>query len=156
MTFNQADTEFVLEAGSQLGTTLSAAQVAAKTSTDPAVVALSRDIVGAREHQVEDIARWLRQWGRQGAEFGHDAASHTHEEPAQGLTNATMERLPTLTGPRFDRVFLRALATHLESGSELWRTEATQGADPAATALGRQLARQDSAFARRARSLLAG
>lgn len=154
VSFNKADTEFVLAAGKHLGTSLSAAQIAVMSADDPAVVGLARDIVSARAGQVDRVAGWLRVWGKQGAEFGHDAESGGQDGAVKGLSEKTLQRLSTLTGARFDRVFLAAMAAHLESGADIWRTEVAQGSDPGAVALARQVGQQDAAFARQARALL--
>lgn len=152
--FNTADEAFVLDAGRQLGQTLSAAQLAMTLSSDPDVVSLARDIVQAKGHQVDQVAGWLRAWGTQGADFGHDSAAHGHADSTEGLTDETMQRLQTLHGQRFDAVYLPALATHLEAGAVLWRAEVAKGQHPEALALARRLSTQDAGFADRARALL--
>lgn len=152
--FNKADEAFVLDAGRHLGQTLSAAQLAMTLSSDPDVVSLARDIVQAKGRQVDQVAGWLRAWGKQGADFGHDAAAHGHADSTEGLPDETMQRLQTLQGQRFDAVYLPALANHLGAGAVLWRAELAKGQNPDALTLARRLSTQDAAFADRARSLL--
>jgi uncharacterized protein (DUF305 family) len=151
---NKADTEFVLEAGPRLGRTLTAAQLAQSASSNPAVQGFARDLAAARGPQVDRVASWLRDWGEHGADFGHDAEVPGANEPRHGLSEQTMTKLSTLTGPRFDQVFLSAMVVHLDAGAQVWRAEASHGVNPDAVRLAKQLTTEEAEFARRARGLL--
>ncbi|MEP6666809.1 MAG: DUF305 domain-containing protein [Nocardioidaceae bacterium] len=152
--FNNTDTDFVLAAGQSLGNTLTAAQLAQSTSSNPDVRAFARDLTAAKGAQIDRVASWLRDWGERGAKFGHDAAAAETVEPRNGLSQETMTRLTMLTGPRFDRLFLAAIAVHLDTASKLWEAEASKGINPDAIRLAKQLKTEETEYARRARSLL--
>ncbi len=153
--FNLADTEFVLAAGQHLGRTLTAAQVAETASVNPRVQAFAHDLVELKGRQVDQIAAWLDQWGRQGADFGHDSHVDSAAEPKDGLTDATLGRLATVTGRRFDRLFIAAMTAHLDAGRAIWTAEASDGRNPAATKLARRLVVEEEDLAHRARTVLA-
>jgi len=153
--FNQADTGFVLAAGQHLGRTLTAAQLAQTASDNPRVQAFARDLIQLKRRQVDQVAAWLDQWGRHGADFGHDSHLDSTAEPDDGLTDATLSRLATVTGPRFDSMFLTALTAHLDAGAAIWDAEAATGRNPAATELARRLVVEEADLARRARAVLA-
>lgn len=152
--FNDADVAFVLAAGNRLGQTLTAAKLAEVSSADPAVRRLAQAVVAAKGPQVDRVASWLRSWGKQGADFGHDVTVQDDPDPRGGLTDATMARLPTLTGPQFDQLFLGALAAHLDADEETWAVEARDGTHPAATELAESLMTEERDLARQARALL--
>jgi uncharacterized protein (DUF305 family) len=152
--FNTADTEFVLAAGQHLGRTLTAAQIAQTASESPRVQAFARDLVQLKSSQVDQVAGWLNQWGREGADFAHDSHLESATEAGDGLGDATMNRLATMAGPRFDQAFLKAVNAHLSSGAPIWATEVAEGRNPAATKLARELMTQEADLVRRSLALL--
>lgn len=152
--FNETDTDFVLAAGQSLGNSLIAAQLAATNSSNPDVQAFARDLAAATGPQVDRVASWLRIWGAHGAKFGHGAAPSGAGEPRNGLSEETMAKLTALTGARFDRLFLFAVATHLDAATRVWDAEASKGINPDAVRLAKQLQSEETEFAQRARNLL--
>ncbi len=152
--FNQADTEFVLAAGQHLGRTLTAAQMAETDSANARVQAFAHDLIQLKGRQVDQIAAWLDQWGRQGADFGHDTHVDSAVEPKDGLTDATLSRLATVRGRQFDRLFIAAMTVHLDAGQAIWTAEAAGGRDPAATQLAQRLVVEEADLAQRARTVL--
>ncbi len=152
--FNEADTAFVLAAGQHLGRTLTAAQLAQTASVNPRVQAFAHELIELKGRQVDQVAAWLDQWGRQGADFGHDSHVDSAAEPKDGLTDATLSRLATVTGPRFDRLFIAALTAHLLAGRAIWTAEEATGRDAAAVKLARRLVLEEADLAERARTVL--
>ncbi len=153
--FNRADTEFVIAAGQHLGRTLTAARLAETASGNRHVQAFAHDVIQLKRRQVDQVAAWLDQWGRQGADFGHDSHVDAAAEPDDGLTDETLSRLATSTGPRFDRLFIAAMTAHLDAGAAIWTAEAAAGRNPAATKLAGQLGVEEADLAHRARTVLA-
>ncbi len=152
--FNEADVAFVVDAGTHLLSTVTAAQLAEDRSSNPAVLRLARRLIALKGPQADRVAGWVNAWGRQGGDLAHDSAEHSQPDRPGGLTSDVMSRLGTLSGPRFDRLFLASLAEHLQQGQRIWQSELRQGSDPGATRLAARIMAEDKDLLRSCRRLL--
>lgn len=152
--FNDADVRFVVDAGTHLTATLSAAQLADGRSTSPDVAALAAKIIALRGPEVDTVAGWVRTWGRQGADLAHDSLEQSQQEQTGGLSAEAMSKLSALSGRRFDRLFLSTLLKHLAQGRTIWSAEVRQGIDPEATRLADEIAQEESRLESSAHRLL--
>jgi uncharacterized protein (DUF305 family) len=152
--FNDADVAFVVDAGSHLLRTLTASQMVAGRSSNPAVIDLADEIIKLNGPQVDKVASWVRSWGRQGGDLAHDTAEHGDSDQHGGFTEAVLDRLASLQGRKLDHLFLTSMSEHLAQGQTIWASEVDNGTDPGATRLANQIADEESKLIDSAKRML--
>lgn len=153
--FADADVAFVLEGGAVLTSLLTTAQFAEGRSTDPDVARLAGDIARRTGPRVDAVAGWVRTWGEQGAELGHDAVPHPDGD-GSGFSPEAVDRLHTVPARRFDAVFLPALVEHLERVEVVASEQVASGLHPGAVALAEKTAADAAGWLQEARRLSEG
>ncbi|UYM05654.1 DUF305 domain-containing protein [Solicola gregarius] len=102
----------------------------------------------------DKVAGWVLSWGKQGAAVGHDADVDHDSAEQGGFDDVTISRLSTADGARFDRLYLTALAEHLDNGAEIWRSESDEGTHEGATDLAASLRDVEAKLRRAAQRLI--
>ncbi len=116
---------------------------------------MARRIIELKGPQADTVAGWVRAWGRQGGDLAHDSAEHGQQDHAGGLTTKVMNRLETLSGQRFDRLFLASLAEHFRQGQRIWQSQLREGKDPRASRLAAEIKVEETRLLRSCQRLLA-
>ena len=153
--FGDADVRFVLDAGATLTSLLTTAQFAESRSQDADVAELAADIVEGTGPRVDEVAGWVRTWGEQGAELGHDAVPHGLPGGV-GFSPDVVDRLHTVSAARFDGVFLPALVEHLRRVQAVAADQAGEGRHPGAVRLADATADDAARWLEEARRLAEG
>jgi len=94
-------------------------------SSDPAVIELAAAIAAEQQVEIDTMRALLVQWDAAGGAGGH--AGHG-SMPMPGMVDqATLERLETLEGAPFDKLWLTSMINHHRGAVEMARTEVADG-----------------------------
>ena len=134
--FNDADVSFatMMIPHHQQAVELSA--LVPERTTNPELIDLAAKISDAQEPEIETMKVFLVQWTgtNETGHEGHDMSS------MQGMVDtATMDRLKTLQGPEFDKLWLQSMIGHHEGAIEMANTELADGANADAKTLAQHI-----------------
>ena len=105
--------------------------IAAQNTTNPDVLSIGQQLVTGQQTEILALTAWLTQWGDDAHDYeGMDALT-------PGMVNqATMNKLRTLRGADFDRLWLQSALAYHQGAVEMARNEVAQGqsSDPVAMA----------------------
>src|SRR4051794_8240606 len=103
------------------------AQMVPTNTTNPQLVALANQVIATQVPEVQALRAKLMQW--QDAQ-GHDPQSHAGM-PMSGMVDpTTMDKLRTLRGGDFDRLWLRSMIEHHRGAIAMAQQEVAKGKDP--------------------------
>jgi uncharacterized protein (DUF305 family) len=121
---------------------------AATKASSPKVKKLAARIANAQQPEIDKMTGWLKDWGA-------SMRSPHGMQMAEGMmSEQDMKELSTLSGKRFDRMFLQMMIKHHQGAVAMARTEQEQGSDTDAKALADSIVTSQSAEITRMRSLL--
>lgn len=131
----------------------------ASLALDPArnagldVISLAERIQSAQEPEIEQMRRWLEQWGapEMDTSGGHDMRSMDGM-----MSDAEMERLASLTGPEFDTAWMEAMIAHHEGAIAMAEDVKANGASTDVTTLAEAIIAGQQAEIDEMRALLVG
>ena len=135
--FNQADVDFVAQMSQHHGQALVMSELAGTKAKSPAVKGLAKRITQLRAPQVDRFGAWLAQWGQAGAEMPPHGIGA--ERGAGMLKETEVSRLGSLSGAKFDRMFIDLMLRHHRGGMGLTKAELAEGRNPGAVALAREI-----------------
>lgn len=116
-------------------------------TTNAEIVKLAQTISAAQGPEIETMKVFLVQWnagGQERSDSGNGTGEGAHEghdmSEMQGMVDtATMEKLTTLNGEEFDKLWLQSMIGHHEGAIEMANTELKDGANPDAKRLAQQI-----------------
>ena len=104
------------------------AQYALKNSSNPDVLAQARGVVATQGAEIAQLESWLQEWGQPLPDATHGA----HMMSMDGMaSDSDLQKLSTLTGPEFDRLYLELMIAHHKGAITMSNTELTDGKFPA-------------------------
>jgi uncharacterized protein (DUF305 family) len=107
------------------------AQMVPTNTTNPQVIALSNQIIATQAPGVEAFRSFLVQW----PDAGSDSAI-----PMAGMVDTTtMDKLQSLTGPGFDKLWLTSMIAHNSGAIAMAHDEAAHGRNPDVIYLARRI-----------------
>ena len=115
------------------------AQLAADRAGSAEVRDLAARIEAAQGPEIETMTGWLDDWGADAPMSGAEHGGHGMGDMPGEMSAAELDRLRGLSGTEFDRAFLTLMIGHHQGAVEMAETEQTDGADPDAVALARQV-----------------
>src|SRR5262245_34271986 len=103
------------------------AALAQGNAENPQVRDLANAIIMAQTTEIEAFREWLTKWNAPEApEHGDHSAM-----PMQGMVDqATMDRMKTLHGPEFERLWLESMIAHHQGAIEMSNAEIANGKNP--------------------------
>ncbi|GAA4360936.1 DUF305 domain-containing protein [Paeniglutamicibacter cryotolerans] len=104
----------------------------AKTSLDPQIAMLARDIKKAQGPEIQKMTTWLTGWGEPTTMSG----SHGMDGM---MTDADLEKLKAAQGNEASTLFLSQMIKHHQGAVEMARSEVTDGKDADAVALAKSI-----------------
>lgn len=108
------------------------AQMVPNNTTNPQVIAMATQIVSTQMPGVQAFRTFLMKW----QDAGNDSAGHD----ARGMVDAnTMDKLQSLTGPEFDRLWLTSMIAHNNGAIAMAQDEAGHGRNPDVIYLARSI-----------------
>ncbi len=111
------------------------AQMVPTNTTNQQVVVLANRVTTAQVQEIQAFRAWLMQWQ---VPEGGDAAGHSM--PMQGTVDqATMDKLQSLTGAEFDRLWLTSMIEHHRGAIAMAQEEAVRGNNPDVIYLARSI-----------------
>lgn len=111
-------------------------------TTDPELIKLAETIAGAQGPEIEVMKVFLVQWngGEGDGAGGHEGHEGHDMSGMQGMVDtATMEKLQTLNGEEFDRLWLQSMIAHHEGTIEMANTEIADGVNADAKGLAERI-----------------
>ncbi|RAU98442.1 DUF305 domain-containing protein [Mycolicibacter senuensis] len=114
-------------------------------SADPAVVALADHIAAQQRVELQGCQAQLLQWEAPDSAPGEpDTATDKHDIPGM-VDEATMDKLRSLRGPEFDKLWLQSMISHHRGAIEMAHNEIEHGQSPEAISIAQSLAARQQA-----------
>jgi uncharacterized protein (DUF305 family) len=148
--FNDADVAFAQGMIPHHEQALTMAALADAAGAGAPTARLAAEIEAAQEPEIALLRGWLQSWGRPTAMPAMD-----HSAMAGMTSAADLERLRTLRGSQFDRLFLTLMRAHHLGAIEMARIEQRDGSFPEAKALAQRIETAQQAEVARIEALLA-
>ncbi|YCK83114.1 DUF305 domain-containing protein [Arthrobacter sp. D3-18] len=125
----------------------------AKADIPTAVMDLAVKIKEAQAPEIEKMTAWLKSWNEDATmpADGHDA----HGMDGM-LSDADLQKLKDAQGVEAAKLFLTQMIAHHEGAVSMAKTETSQGKNPEAVQLGKDIIAAQEAEIREMRDLLAG
>jgi uncharacterized protein (DUF305 family) len=123
--YSAADVEFATNMTASHAQAVEMAALVAERSEDPAVVQLAADITAALSPEVQILKVLLVQWS--------ENPDTKRGEGGPGMTvrgmvdDATLERMRSMTGADFDRLWLETVIAHHQGAIDMANAEITNG-----------------------------
>ena len=133
------------------------AQMVPTNTTDQQVVDLADQIVTTQLPEIQAFRAWLMQWpdADDSDSSGHDAAGHGAQ--MQGMVDqATLDRLQSLTGTDFDRLWLTSMIDHHRGAIAMAQDEIAHGKNPDVIYLARSIIAAQQAEIDQMKQMLGG
>jgi len=109
-------------------------------SSDPELVMLAEHIAAQQRTELQGCQAQLLQWEVPDASSGEsDAAPEQHDIPGM-VDQATMDKLRSLRGPAFDKLWLQSMISHHRGAITMARNEIQHGQSPEAISIAQSLA----------------
>lgn len=112
------------------------AAMAESRASDPKVKALAAKIKQAQQPEIEQMTRWLTEWGAplpsMPAPTGGQSGHRGHGDMTGMMTAEEMSAMGAATGAEFDRMFLQLMIRHHQGAVQMAGTEQQQGENAAA------------------------
>jgi uncharacterized protein (DUF305 family) len=133
--FNNADVMFAQQMIPHHRQAMQMAQMAPSHTQNPKIKELAVRIEAEQAPEIQTMTGWLHSWGKP-VPTGRPAMT----SPMPGMTSQQeMSQLMAARGAHFDHMFLQMMIRHHQGAIEMARTEQSQGVNPAAKKLARQI-----------------
>lgn len=131
---------------------LEMAALVPERSAAPEVTALAAEIDAAQGPEIEQMRRWLEEWG---LETDIDLAEHEDHLGMEGmLSDAEMAALEAASGAEFDRLWLEGMIRHHEGAVTMAETQLASGIHEPSRELAEEIIRTQQAEITRMRAML--
>jgi uncharacterized protein (DUF305 family) len=149
---NDQDTAFARDMVPHHEQAIVMAQMVPTNTTNQQVVGLANRITTAQVQEIQAFRAWLMQWQ---VPEGSDAAGHSL--PMHGMVDqATMDKLQSLRGAEFDRLWLTSMIEHHRGAIAMAQEEAAHGHNPDVTYLARSIIAAQQAEIAEMKQMLGG
>lgn len=139
-------------------------------STDQALITLAAQIAAAQQPEIDTMKRLLQEWGAgmgDMGDMGHGDMGHggmdggmdggMHGGAMMGMVDAaTMDKLRTLKGAEFDRLWLQSMIGHHEGAIEMAGPEVSKGQNAELVEMARTIITSQQAEIDQMKQMLAG
>jgi uncharacterized protein (DUF305 family) len=131
-----------------------AIQLSAMVPTNTAnqqLIALAQKITGEQEPEMQAFSVWLLQWGQ------NPNADHSMPGTMPGMVDqATIDKLQTLNGPDFDKLWLQSMISHHQGAIEMAQAEIAHGRNPDAIGMAKSIITTQQAEIDQMKQMLGG
>jgi uncharacterized protein (DUF305 family) len=134
------------------------AALAPGRASDPAVLALARQIGAAQQPEIDTMTGWLAEWGAPApapAMSDGSVPGMGHDMPGM-ISHADLAALGKAKGAAFDKTFLTLMISHHEGAVSMAREEVAGGADASAKVLAQKIIVEQQAEITTMKGILAG
>lgn len=156
-TFNDADVTFAQSMIPHHQQAVQMAQMAKTHASTTEVKQLADKIEAAQGPEIATMTGWLKAWGKplpSGSDMsGHDMGSMSGDMPGM-MSDGEMKKLDVATGAEFDQMFLTMMIKHHTGAIEMAKTEQSDGKNPDAVALAKEIEADQTAEITRMKDLL--
>jgi uncharacterized protein (DUF305 family) len=155
--FNDADVTFAQQMIQHHRQAMQMARMAPSHTQNPKVSDLAAKIEAGQAPEIQTMTAWLHTWGKPvptGIPERMPPMPSMTGSPGQGLRSSPMPGMTSRQemshlmadhGAHFDYMFLQTMIGHYQGAVEMARTEQSQGVNPAARNLARQIATSQTA-----------
>lgn len=113
--------------------------LAVTRAQDPLLLGLAEEIKGAQAPEIELMESWLQAWGFERISGDDAMAAHGDHGMAGMLTDQQLQDLADAQGAEFDRLFAEYMIEHHQGAVLMAQDVLLDGADPAVSALAREI-----------------
>jgi uncharacterized protein (DUF305 family) len=141
--FNDADVMFAQMMYPHHAQAVEMAQLAKGRTSTPEVIRLADAIESAQGPEMEQLAKWLKQWGQPdpSADGGGQGDMHHGDDTMSGMMSGQeMNDLAAKSGTEFDQAWLAMMIEHHAGAIEMANAEIADGANQAAKQLATTIA----------------
>ena len=143
-TFNNVDVTFAQAMIPHHQQAVQMANMAKANATTDEVHDLAVKIEAAQQPEIDLMTAWLTSWNKplpsgSGHGMNHGMGSMDADDMPGMMSDDDMMRLDESDGATFDRMFLTMMIQHHEGAIEMAKTEQTDGKDPDAISLAKQI-----------------
>jgi uncharacterized protein (DUF305 family) len=103
-------------------------------TTNHDLIIMAKHISLDQQAEIDTLHQLLGQWGQPGPPEGHHDMG-----PDVMVDTATMNKLPTLTGPEFDTLWLRSMISHHQGAVAMALPEIANGKNPNAVKMAKKI-----------------
>lgn len=136
--FNADDVAFATNMVTHHKQAIELSAMVGERSTNPQVQALAQQITAVQQPEINVLNVFLVQW-KENPEAG-DLDGHAGHTSMPGMVDeATLERLRSVSGAEFDRLWLASMIDHHRGAVEMAKAEIANGANVDAIAVARQM-----------------
>ena len=126
--------------------------ILAKKDIPPAVAALAVQIKAAQAPEIEKMTRWLKGWN----EPTMGSSPHSGHSMDGMLSDAELQKLSDAQGTEAARLYLAQMIAHHEGAVAMAKTEISEGKNPEAVQLGKDIVAAQEKEIQDMKALLAG
>ncbi len=158
--YDDADVAFATDMIPHHAQALSMIDLTVGRRLDPEVMRLIEDIRSAQTPEIETMAGWLEDWGKEVPETGRGHSmegmdEHTTDMPGM-MSDQEMAGLKAADGAAFRRMFLEMMIRHHQGAIAMARDEQEDGKFPDAVSLAQSIEKGQSSEINTMERLLAG
>jgi uncharacterized protein (DUF305 family) len=126
--------------------------VAVPTNTaNRQLIALAQKITGEQEPEMQAFTAWLLQWDQ-----NPNADNAMHGTMPGMVDQATIDKLHTLNGPDFDKLWLQSMISHHQGAIEMAQAEIAHGQNPDAIGMAKSIITTQQAEIDQMKQMLGG
>lgn len=109
-------------------------------TSNPDVIALAGSIAAAQQPEMDQLSAWLSEWGQPAPSTDMGSMDHSGDDAMDGMmTPQDMADLEAASGADFDRQWLTMMIEHHTGAVDMAETEITDGSNPDAIAMARDI-----------------
>lgn len=138
---NDADVSFATDMIPHHSQAIEMADLALVQAQSPDVLGLAKQIKQAQDPEITRMSSWLESWGEptpdtsMGSMSGMDHGDGDDGSMPGMMTSDDLQRLGSVSGAEFDRMWLQMMTEHHEGAVEMSKTELRDGESTDATSL---------------------
>jgi uncharacterized protein (DUF305 family) len=130
------------------------AQMVPTNTTNQQIIDLSTRIINSQVPEIQAFHAWLMQWP-DNQNSGHDAGGHGAQMPGM-IDQATINKLQSLNGPEFDRLWLTSMIDHHRGAIAMSQDEIAHGKNPDVIYLARTIVTEQQTEIDQMKKMLGG
>ena len=131
---NDADVAFARDMLAHHVQAIQLSAMVPSNTTNEQLITLAQKITGEQEPQLQAFRAWLLQWGED-----PNADNSMHGGMPGMVDQPTIDRLQTLNGPDFDKLWLQSMISHHQGAIGMAQAEIAHGQNPDAIALAKSI-----------------
>jgi uncharacterized protein (DUF305 family) len=148
---NAEDVAFARNMLAHHGQAIELSAMAPTNTANQQLIALAQKVTGEQEPEMQAFTGWLLQWGQ------NPNADHSMHGTMPGMVDqTTIDKLQTLNGPDFDKLWLQSMISHHQGAIEMAQAEIEHGQNPDAIGMAKSIITAQQAEIDQMKQMLGG